>query len=748
MNKEKGNELFEQQQSQLQQALKEICSRKGKEKNPKLSAKIFNELGLLYKTKSPDKIKLIQSAALLNAAIIRQPDNQKFQDDRHDLCEHVISRARQAAHNVLSCAQLAAHNVTNLVSFAEDVAIQIKQMREHVCDQLKNIRKIPENLLDDRRSFMEKTYINLIKSLQEELSDRYKKIMVFVSRKCIELMGPTPCEYALVGMGSLARNETTPYSDFEHIILLSNLMQSCDKDSQALEYFRWYSVLFHVIIINLQETIIPSVSISCLNDSLTAGGDWFYDVHTKRGISFDGMMVHACKFPLGRTRITENKPWTTELIKSVDDMVKYLDATEDLKNGYKLGDILTRTCYVDGSEVIYNEFRQRVVSTLKESPNSLSSIRKQLDEDLANFSVGENLILFKATSKINLKKVFYRSITLFISALGRLNDVDENSSFDIINEFQNRGTINEESAQALSHAVAVACHIRLFHYMQKERQQDTIKNKTLDLKKKLEKLTKATNCSCLIKCLATAYILQNLMRRGADVDKLDTLLKNLNFSARLTFCDYLGLCEIGLSMAKAYDVTVGTSFNEDNLVGYFHLSRMYADDGQYDRGVTLSSELKEYVRTHSIVNDQRNSLLINDVDFLFGVEKYKQVISETDSLLKTRSNPNMIFHCRYYNGLSKLRRSKYYKALFTFGELQRCFPSTNYCHNVVMRAYIMFYLLQCLIAIGRFRQALHMAREGRNFAIENELTIFVELFSRKNFKKKNNLDNKKKDLEE
>ena len=31
-------------------------------------------------------------------------------------------------------------------------------------------------------------------------------------------MGEAPCEYAIVGMGSLAREEITAYSDFEHII--------------------------------------------------------------------------------------------------------------------------------------------------------------------------------------------------------------------------------------------------------------------------------------------------------------------------------------------------------------------------------------------------------------------------------------------------------------------------------------------------------------------------------------------------
>ena len=107
-----------------------------------------------------------------------------------------------------------------------------------------------------------------------------------------------------------------------------------------------------IVVINLQETIIPNVSIACLNDSFTPGGDWFWDTVTPPGISFDSLKPLASKVPLGRTRKTPNKLWTTELIKSVDEMVKYLDADEDMKNGYTLADILTRTCYVDGDEMI------------------------------------------------------------------------------------------------------------------------------------------------------------------------------------------------------------------------------------------------------------------------------------------------------------------------------------------------------------------------------------------------------------
>ena len=128
-----------------------------------------------------------------------------------------------------------------------------------------------------------------------------------LSDSCIEIMGKPPCKFALVGMGSLARQEITPYSDFEHIIILEEINQQNIQYETALNYFRWFSVIFQIILINIQETIIPSVAIPSLNNH-PEHGNWFYDKITTRGISFDGMMPHACKFPLGRQNPTCNKP--------------------------------------------------------------------------------------------------------------------------------------------------------------------------------------------------------------------------------------------------------------------------------------------------------------------------------------------------------------------------------------------------------------------------------------------------------
>jgi len=104
-------EAFEKNESKLQEQLLKLCDSKGKEINLHNSATIFNELGLLYQTKSPSKINLIRSAALLNAAILRQPDKQEFHENLQQLCQHVLecAKASQKHANLVKISQTAAN---------------------------------------------------------------------------------------------------------------------------------------------------------------------------------------------------------------------------------------------------------------------------------------------------------------------------------------------------------------------------------------------------------------------------------------------------------------------------------------------------------------------------------------------------------------------------------------------------------------------------------------------------------------
>ena len=179
-----------------------------------------------------------------------------------------------------------------------------------------------------------------------------------------------------------------------------------------------------------------------LNGNESGLGGWFYDAVTPQGISIDGMMPHACKFALGRQHHTKIKKFTTELIKPVSEMLENLSFEADLKNGYHLADILIKTCFVFGNEDIFKQFANGVQSyrDTKSQADTINDIKKQVKEDLNNFSTRFRLSELKSKHTINIKQLVYRSTTTFISALARKNNISANSCFDIIDAMVRKTT--------------------------------------------------------------------------------------------------------------------------------------------------------------------------------------------------------------------------------------------------------------------------------------------------------------------
>ena len=332
----------------LAHQLKDICDENGCETDPHKSAEIFHKLGQIYSKNTSDKISLIKSVGLLNAALVRKLHNRaEIENDLFQICHQILRQAN------------ARDQTADLITQGRHVTSQIDSMRERTKRALNQRNKTAQSSFQNTSSselkILKQHRVMTVRNTQFQVTKQYKEIMRNVCHYCMNVLGPPPCKYAIVGMGSLARTEITPYSDFEHVILLE--VQA--NYEQHLEYFRWLSVIFHVIILNVQETIIPSLNIKYLNDKSSEMGDWFYDSNV-RGVSFDGMMAHACKFPLGRTQPTKNKPWTTELIKPVDEMLKYLSSDVSLKNGYHLSDILMETCFVYGDPNLHAQFNNGI----------------------------------------------------------------------------------------------------------------------------------------------------------------------------------------------------------------------------------------------------------------------------------------------------------------------------------------------------------------------------------------------------
>ena len=461
---------IKQIEQKLIQKLKRIC-KNGREVDQLKSASILHQLGKVYHLqgkRDSDPICLIQSAGLYNAALVRSPNNQrKITQDLKQLCEFILSNAR------------AKNQRADLIKHANIIKSQFKLLREQVKQQLRLIPRISESASESETNKMEQDKVNLVRNLQTHITQSYTEIMADLAKYCHDVMGNAPCKFAIIGMGSIARKEITPYSDFEHVIALEDT-SSRNYTQQELNYFRWFSVIFQLVVVNLKETILPSLAIPSLNDFYgeANGENWFFDCITPRGVSFDGMMPHACKFPVGCQKPTKNKPWKTELIKPVTEMLDYLTEESRLKEGYHLNDILTKTCFIYGDETIFNTFHNEVIRSMNEqtSADRTESITKQIKVDLENFATRTTLFQIYMQQDINIKKVAYRSSTLFITAMGRISNINEFSCFEVIEKLAGQKEISSYAKQQQMYAVAVACEIRLRWYMECNSQTDYVKS--------------------------------------------------------------------------------------------------------------------------------------------------------------------------------------------------------------------------------------------------------------------------------
>ena len=456
-----------QREHHLAQQLKDQCDDSGKEIDPSTSATIIQELGLIYRQRSPDKFSLIKSAGLLNAAIIRKPLNvSEIKEDLADLCRHVLQLAE------------AANQKADLIEKADEIKAAFNQLRDEVDQFLSNSKSAEnetsaEGAQNEITTKLDEDKISNIQSIQTKITDAYVKTMADLCEYCENVMGKPPCQYTVMGMGSLAREEATPYSDFEHMITL----EQPNYRPQHLDYFRWFTLIFHIVILNVQETIIPALRIPSLNDKDSKLGDWFFDSHT-RGISLDGMMPHASKYPLGRGP-TKNKPWAVELIQPLNNMLKYLGSESDLKEGYHLSDLLTKTCFVYGSREIYDQFVEGIKTHLhtKTRQETRGEITTLVKDDLDKFSTRFCLAKLRNNDRINIKQMVYRSSTLFIGAMGRFHNISQNSCFDIVKKMAEQNNITPQTKHSLLFAVAIACEMRLRVYMAHKSQHDLIEIK-------------------------------------------------------------------------------------------------------------------------------------------------------------------------------------------------------------------------------------------------------------------------------
>ena len=255
-----------------------------------------------------------------------------------------------------------------------------------------------------------------IQELYKAVAENVVSLVSEMLNDCVTLLGPPPCHYAAIALGSLARLEATPFSDLEWAILIEN------SDEKQKIYFRELTQLVHLMVISFGETILPSMGIHGL-------GSWFYDDVTPRGFAFDGALPQACKTPLGKRE--KDGTIVYELIGIPGEISKF-QRLEWVKANHQLAGSLRTVLVINSGEkavelvrdykLCLNEELDRLVAQEEDIPPRGRKMRETLallelvrDFDVFNPRLGQE---DQAGRFFDVKKEIYRLMDRLVANVG------------------------------------------------------------------------------------------------------------------------------------------------------------------------------------------------------------------------------------------------------------------------------------------------------------------------------------------
>ncbi|MBS4167231.1 Uncharacterized protein NEOC65_002337 [Neochlamydia sp. AcF65] len=303
-----------------------------------------------------------------------------------------------------------------------------------------------------------------VRELYSEIAQQIKAFFEILVKQSVDILGAEPCEYAMIGFGSLAREEVTPYSDLEFGILI--------KEDNPINrgYFKHLTSLIHLKVINLGETILPALDIPCLK------AIDFFDSITPRGFAFDGAGVEGkgCKTPFGNGK-------TFELIQTPKKMAQYVGKNENGqwwhdKESHLPMELLNFT-HLLGNNELTEQYRQKVQEKLNIPYREDINLRQHLakyhlvQEDMIAFNpgmgdLGRQGMLFK------VKNDFYRFPHLALDRLALLKEIVASDTFGRIVQLNKLGVITEGAAEKLQEWMSTALFMRLKTYSHYEAQKE------------------------------------------------------------------------------------------------------------------------------------------------------------------------------------------------------------------------------------------------------------------------------------
>ncbi|XP_066296320.1 uncharacterized protein [Branchiostoma lanceolatum] len=542
----------------------------------------------------------VKAAALYNAAIARSKDKV--------LITRTVIAIKEVEKSFINCILDIHCNMSQ--DNTETHKKQLKEMRDQIKLEMETIDQQLDPYVQDeddpRVREIEAKRAQAVRQLFEKIEQQRKEFISLLVEECIGLMGPPPCRYALIGLGSQATGLVTPYSDLEFAILVE------EESEQYLDYFCKLTHYLHLKVVNLGETILPALGIKSLS--------WYYDSVTPRGFAFDGSMPEASKTPLGRQR-TANHP-ASELICTPENMVSKLqnDAKFHLKKGYHLAAILKNPCLIVGDKDLIDTYRFLTMKILLADGGRIA-------QELAQETLRENINIKRFSETvtaglINVKKRIYRFPAVAVDCLALSSCIIPTTVWRTIEEMENQQVISPNNAHHLTVLTSISAELRLRTYIanggQKENLSALASMETLPSeygqgpsphvndeqdRNALKQVFHLPNEKQLFRYYDTAVPLRNALseRSEGNLKAVLNLCSDLyDNSPRVRGMTYFELCKYRLAISY-YNEALNRAgcVDSEKMVLFSHLAKAWQKVGNYQEAKSyLEQALQMYRSVH------------------------------------------------------------------------------------------------------------------------------------------------------
>lgn len=303
----------------------------------------------------------------------------------------------------------------------------LKQLRYEMADKIK--RKEPTE------------------KILKEFSDSIGKFVGTMIEEMYPILGKPPCEFAILGLGSLARKEMSPYSDLEFALIIK------DDSPENQIYFRKMVRWLEMKVIHLGETKI----------NILSGGT---ENPIPVGFSFDS----GGNTPFG-------KEGQVVLMQTPEKLAQ-LQSEKSYQEDMILSNVLKGASLLVGTETFFNNYVKAMNAIVKhDSSTQPYTIEEWRSLDLLSGHLRQFHSRIDESKKenpyYNVKEELYRLPNFLIAVLGDYFGINKQNTWDKLDALENK-VLCKEGVAHLKEAIARALRLRIRCHLHYEREGDEV----------------------------------------------------------------------------------------------------------------------------------------------------------------------------------------------------------------------------------------------------------------------------------